>query len=129
MTTMRRTTILLTLALLAAAFAPVSAHAVPTRCEGAFYGIEATCMFRLGGQFLFVSGVAYGAENPPAQIVVELFSWPVSVGDSPLARCDTDGGVLQACQQLTDTGLPLNTMLWCRITGIAELGAYACASF
>jgi hypothetical protein len=87
-------------------------------------------MFRLGGPNVLVVGAAYGSDNPQAQIVVELFSWPVSVGDSPLARCNTAGGVLQACHQPSGTGLPLSsTVLFCRITGIAQLGAYACASF
>lgn len=126
---MRRIVLVLMLVLLVAAFVPGSAGAAPTRCEGLFYGIEATCMFRLGGPNLLVLGAAYGSENPPAQIVVELFEWPVSVGDSPLARCHTTGGVLQACQDSPGTGLSLNTMLFCRVTGVAQLGAFACISY
>jgi hypothetical protein len=126
----RRMALLLMLVLLASAMVPAPATAAPTQCEGLFYGIEASCMLRLGGSNVLVFGAAYRNDNPPAQIIVELWKWPVSVNDDPLARCDTDGGVLRECQHvLTGTALPLNTMMLCRITGIGEIGAFACASF
>jgi hypothetical protein len=125
----RRVTLALMIILVLALLSPGSASAVPIGCEGMFYGIEATCMFRLGGRNLSVTGVAFGVDDLPARITVELWEWPVSVGDDPLARCSTTGGVLQVCQQAPGTGLSLNTMVFCRITGRANLGAFSCASY
>lgn len=128
---MRRAGLGFVMAVLAVALTIAPAHALPpTHCEGVFYGIEATCMLRFGGSRLVIAGVAYGDEDPPAQIVVELLKWPASAPADLLARCDTDGGVLQVCHSETGAGpsLPSSTKLVCRITGIAEAGAFGCVS-
>lgn len=129
---MKRLALVAVLLAAVAAGGMVPASAEPTRCEGLFYGIEASCMLRRGGSNIAVFGVAYRNDNPPAQFVVEVFKLPVSVGDTPLARCDTtNGGVLRECHGiLTGTGsLPSGTMLSCRIHGIAQIGAFGCATF
>jgi hypothetical protein len=127
---MRRLVLVLAAILTAASLVPSPAEAAPGECAGLFWGIEATCMFRSSGGTAVVTGTAVHNGNPPAQIVVELWRLPADGPEDLLARCQTDGGPVQGCVGFEGVGaLPASTKVLCRISGIGDIGSFACTTF